>query len=76
MLVTVPDAVAVSATNRFGETWVVADEGDTVGPEGLNPRGGIDLEADDLNPERGPDPDQQRSGAPMSATAWVTSPVS
>ncbi|WP_421938162.1 5'-nucleotidase C-terminal domain-containing protein [Pelagibius sp.] len=52
MLVTVPDAVAVSATNRFGETWVVADEGDTVGPEGLNPRGGIDLEADDLNPER------------------------
>ena len=52
MLVTVPDAVAVSATNRFGETWVVADEGDNVGPEGLNPRGGIDLEADDINPER------------------------
>ncbi|NIA67456.1 endonuclease [Pelagibius litoralis] len=52
MLVTVPDAVATSATSRFGETWVVADGGDNVGPEGLNPRGGIDLEENDINPER------------------------
>ncbi|WP_299391708.1 5'-nucleotidase C-terminal domain-containing protein [Pelagibius sp.] len=52
MLVTVPDAVATSATNRFGETWVVANNGDNVGPDGLNPRGGIDLAPDDINPER------------------------
>ena len=52
MRVTVPDAVATSATSRFGETWVVADGGANVGPEGLNPRGGIDLEGDDINPER------------------------
>ncbi|WP_299619842.1 endonuclease/exonuclease/phosphatase family protein [Pelagibius sp.] len=52
MRITVPDAVATSATSRFGETWVVANGGANVGPEGLNPRGGIDLEADDINPER------------------------
>ena len=56
MLVTVDNPVAISATNRFGETWVAADEGDNVTP-GLNDRGGLNLNADadglgDLNPER------------------------
>ncbi len=50
MLVTVPDAVAVSASNRFGETWVVADDGDNA--TSLNDRGGITLAEDDINPER------------------------
>ncbi len=56
MLVTVDNPVAISATNRFGETWVVADDGAGTTP-GLNDRGGLNLNADadglgDLNPER------------------------
>lgn len=56
MLVTVDNPVAISATNRFNETWVVADDGANVTP-GLNDRGGLNLNADsdglgDLNPER------------------------
>ncbi|EEE35404.1 alkaline phosphatase [Rhodobacteraceae bacterium KLH11] len=56
MLVTVDNPVAISATNRFGETWVVADDGANTSP-GLNDRGGLNLNADadglgDLNPER------------------------
>ncbi|WP_373634814.1 choice-of-anchor I family protein [Yoonia sp. SS1-5] len=59
MLATVYNPVAISATNRFGETWVVADDGANVtSPNGgLNDRGGLNLNADadglgDLNPER------------------------
>lgn len=56
MLVTVDNPVAISATNRFGETWVVADDGANTTP-GLNDRGGLNLNANadglgDLNPER------------------------
>ncbi|MEM6482594.1 MAG: endonuclease/exonuclease/phosphatase family protein, partial [Pseudomonadota bacterium] len=56
MRVTVDSPVAISATNRFGETWVAADDGANVTP-GLNDRGGLNLNADadglgDLNPER------------------------
>jgi 2',3'-cyclic-nucleotide 2'-phosphodiesterase (5'-nucleotidase family)/predicted extracellular nuclease len=56
MLVTVDNPVAISATNRFGESWVVADDGAGTTP-GLNDRGGLNLNADadglgDLNPER------------------------
>lgn len=50
MRVTVQDAVAVSPTNRFGEIFVLADNG--AGATGRNDRGGIDLAADDQNPER------------------------
>ena len=50
MRVTVPNAVATSATNRFGETWAVSDEGANGGD--FNERGGIVLQPDDLNPER------------------------
>ena len=50
MRVTIPDAVATSATNRFGETWAVGDEGANAGD--FNDRGGIILQEDDLNPER------------------------
>ncbi|MET4699404.1 putative extracellular nuclease/2',3'-cyclic-nucleotide 2'-phosphodiesterase (5'-nucleotidase family) [Constrictibacter sp. MBR-5] len=50
MRVTVNDAVAVSATNRFGEIFALADEGE--GATGRNDRGGITLAPDDANPER------------------------
>ncbi|MPZ11262.1 MAG: hypothetical protein GEU89_13795 [Kiloniellaceae bacterium] len=50
MRVTVPDAVATSADNRFGETWAVANQGANAGD--FNERGGIILQEDDLNPER------------------------
>lgn len=59
MRVTVDAPTAVSATNRFGETWVVADEGAGVTSPtgGLNDRGGLTINADadgtgDLNPEK------------------------
>lgn len=59
MLVTVDAPTAVSATNRFGETWVVADDGAGVTSPtgGLNDRGGLTINADadgtgDLNPEK------------------------
>ncbi|MBY8976424.1 choice-of-anchor I family protein [Rhodobacteraceae bacterium NNCM2] len=61
MLVTVDNPVAISATNRFDETWVVTDDGARVtsGSEdgGLNDRGALKINADidglgDLNPER------------------------
>ena len=56
MLVTVDDPVAISATNRFNEAWVAADDGANTTP-GLNDRGALNLNADadglgDLNPER------------------------
>ncbi len=56
MLVTIPDPVAISATNRFNETWVLGDDGANATP-GLNDRGGLNINADidglgDLNPER------------------------
>ncbi|MDP5220416.1 choice-of-anchor I family protein [Ruegeria sp. 2205SS24-7] len=56
MLVTVDNPLAISATNRFGESWVVADDGVNTTP-GLNDRGGLNLNANadglgDLNPER------------------------
>lgn len=56
MRVTVDNPVAISATNRFDETWVVADDGAGTTP-GLNGRGGLNLNADadgygDVNPER------------------------
>ncbi|MEM9872983.1 MAG: endonuclease/exonuclease/phosphatase family protein [Pseudomonadota bacterium] len=61
MLVTVDNPVVIGATNRFDETYVVADDGDNVtggSPDGgLNDRGGLTINADidgtgDLNPER------------------------
>lgn len=50
MLVTVRDAHAVSNTNNFGETYVVAANG--AGATGANSRGGITIAAGDFNPER------------------------
>ncbi|WP_424986112.1 choice-of-anchor I family protein [Microbulbifer sp. S227A] len=61
MLVTVDNPVAISATNRFDETWVVSDDGTGVSGGsaggGLNDRGALIINADadglgDLNPER------------------------
>ncbi|MEO1138363.1 MAG: choice-of-anchor I family protein [Pseudomonadota bacterium] len=59
MLVTVDNPVAISSTNRFGESWVAADDGNgvTSSDGGLNDRGGLNLNANadglgDLNPER------------------------
>ncbi|MCL6285092.1 endonuclease/exonuclease/phosphatase family protein [Ruegeria sp. 2012CJ41-6] len=59
MLVTIDNPTAISATNRFGETWVAADDGAGVtSPSGgLNDRGGLNINADadgtgDVNPER------------------------
>jgi uncharacterized repeat protein (TIGR01451 family) len=50
MLVQVDDAVAVGATNKYGEIAVVGDDG---GNAGLStPRGGIVVRPDDFNPER------------------------
>ncbi len=62
MRVTVEDAVAVSATNRFSETWAVTNQGDNLTPDDIRlSNGGVDVgialaaDADgtgDLNPER------------------------
>ncbi|MEY8827525.1 choice-of-anchor I family protein [Sedimentitalea sp. XS_ASV28] len=61
MLVTVDNPVAISATNRYDETWVVSDDGTGVtagsASGGLNDRGALIINADadglgDLNPER------------------------
>ncbi|MEO1611147.1 MAG: choice-of-anchor I family protein, partial [Pseudomonadota bacterium] len=56
MLVTVDNPIVIAATNRFDESWVLADDGAGATP-GLNDRGGLNLNADidgtgDLNPER------------------------
>lgn len=56
MLVTVDNPTVIAATNRFDETWILADDGAGATP-GLNDRGGININADDdgtgdLNPER------------------------
>ncbi|WP_305986079.1 5'-nucleotidase C-terminal domain-containing protein [Roseibium sp. MMSF_3544] len=56
MRVTVDNPVAISATNGFDETWLVADDGAGTTP-GLNGRGALPLNADadgygDVNPER------------------------
>ncbi|GGC65561.1 hypothetical protein GCM10011504_49440 [Siccirubricoccus deserti] len=50
MRLAVPEAVAISGTNSFGETWVLADGGAGAGPR--NARGGITLVQGDDNPER------------------------
>lgn len=50
MRVKVLDAVAVSATNRFGEIFVLANRGEDA--TGLNLRGGITIRPGDFNPER------------------------
>ncbi|MEW8268499.1 MAG: endonuclease/exonuclease/phosphatase family protein [Candidatus Thiodiazotropha sp.] len=50
MRVKVMDAVAVTATNRFGEIFVLANMGEDA--TGMNRRGGITIGPDDFNPER------------------------
>lgn len=50
MRVTVNDALAVSATNSFGEIFTVANNG--AGATGLSQRGTINIAPDDFNPER------------------------
>ena len=50
MRVRIPSPVAVSTTNRFGEFWVVADEGDAT--TGFSTRGAIVVGEGDFNPER------------------------
>lgn len=50
MRVTIETPQAVSNTNSYGETWVVASNGD--GATGMNDRGGITISEGDLNPER------------------------
>ena len=50
MRVTVDDPLAVSATNRFGEIFTVADDGASA--TGLSDRGTINIAPGDFNPER------------------------
>jgi uncharacterized repeat protein (TIGR01451 family) len=50
MVVQIPNPVAVSPTNNFGEVWVLANEG--AGATGRTSRGGIVISPDDFNPER------------------------
>jgi len=50
MRITVEDAAAVNPTNRFGEIFVVSDQGRLA--TGMNSRGGITATKGDLNPER------------------------
>ncbi|MES9947041.1 MAG: endonuclease/exonuclease/phosphatase family protein [Candidatus Thiodiazotropha sp.] len=50
MRVKVMDAVAVSATNRYGEIFVLTNLGEDA--TGLNKRGGITIRPEDFNPER------------------------
>ena len=50
MLVTAQDALAVSPTNRFGEIYTVANNGEDA--TGLSDRGTINISPDDFNPER------------------------
>ncbi len=62
MRVTIDNPIAISTTNRFNETWLVADEGENVtgggtADGGLTDRSGLIINADadgygDLNPER------------------------
>ncbi|QLE56888.1 endonuclease/exonuclease/phosphatase family protein [Nostoc sp. TCL26-01] len=49
-LVEIPNPVAVSPTNNFGEIWVLSNSG--TGATGLNARGSILINPDDFNPER------------------------
>ena len=49
MLVEVPDAVAISPTNRFGEIVVLADAG---AGQPLNSRGGLNMTPHTLHPQR------------------------
>lgn len=50
MVVKVPNPVAVSPTNNFGEIWVLANDGEEA--TGRTARGGIGISPDDFNPER------------------------
>ena len=50
MRVVVQDAVAVSATSRFGEIFVVVDQGASA--TGLSDRGTLNISPDDFNPEK------------------------
>ncbi|HEY9301245.1 MAG TPA: hypothetical protein VIQ31_33760, partial [Phormidium sp.] len=50
MRVTVKDALAVSATNEFGEIFTVANNG--VNATGLSDRNTINISPDDFNPEK------------------------
>ena len=50
MLVEVSSPQVVSPPSRFGEVWVVADDG--AAASGLNRRGGITIRPGDFNPER------------------------
>ena len=61
MRVRVPDAIAVSVTNAFGELWVRA-----ACATGVNKRGGITISAGDMNPERIQIDDVRMSG-PVTA---------
>ena len=50
MLVTVENPLVVQSTNDFGETYVVASDGQ--GATGVAERGGLTLSAGDFNPEK------------------------
>ncbi|OYW15311.1 MAG: hypothetical protein B7Y82_03095 [Sphingomonadales bacterium 32-65-25] len=50
MLITIDAPIAISNTNSFGETYVVASGG--AGSTGQSAGGGLTLAADDFNPER------------------------
>ena len=78
MLIEIRNPQVVAPTSRFGEVWVVAEEGRFV--SGDNPRGGITIDADDFNPERiqiddgivsGSTPDDLNTGALLETVTGV-----
>ncbi len=50
MRVTVPDAIAISNTNRFGEIFTVGDDGEFA--SGISKRGTLNISPRDFNPEK------------------------
>ncbi|MCB9454229.1 MAG: lamin tail domain-containing protein [Anaerolineaceae bacterium] len=75
MLVQVNDAIVVGPTNRFGETWVVGDNGANAGL--LTARGGINIAPNDFNPERIQLEDDLYPGtwSALNVGAHLTTPV-
>ena len=71
MLVEFDDLQAVSPTNSFGEVWIVPNFG--AGAAVMTPRGGILLQADDVNPEKFRVDDDVFGGMPH-ASVGATSP--
>lgn len=72
MLLTIPDALAVSATNQFGEVWTVGDQGSKA--TGISARGGVTISGSAKNPDKrdfNPERIQIDDGIAGGATAGI-----